>query len=459
MQRARQPEPRREAEPGGQRDADCCVFQRGPRVPQRIEGARIEARLRRREQAHRRAGQDHPHVPDVVRGEPPAAEERRHRDVPEGEEGDHRGHYRKGDGAKPRGKLPVQRLARSLRRRHGRQGSRRDRHAEERDGERVQRLRVAERGDGAARQPRGDDVVDVGAQLDDSAPGHDGKEAARHVAHVGVCAAEREPQPPAETGKHRRQLHADLEQRPHHGAPGGDDGQIEGAEPEAPPSEDERGDLRRAPHHRRDVAEEEAMVAVQDPEAERREDEQRRSREEDADQQDGERALVAREAGSDGVDEERRRGDADHRERGGDDGEQSGDGAGDLARFLLVALRAERCVDRDERGAEDAFPEKVLEEVGNLEGGVVRVGRVGGAEVVPEDALPDESRETAEEDPGGDERGSALASRPFRRSRRSRRHFLGRGAHRPRRIAARGAEQRTNRERKEAGRPEGRPAR
>src|SRR5207248_10809051 len=111
-------------------------------------------------------------------------------------------------------------------------------------------------------------------------------------------------------------------------------------------------------------------------------DEQRRSREEDADQQDGERALVAREAGSDGVDEERRRRDAHQRECGGDEGEQSGDGAGDLARFLLVSLRAQRRVYGDERGAENAFPEKVLEEVGNLERGVVRVGRVGGAEEI-----------------------------------------------------------------------------
>ena len=220
-----------------------------------------------------------------------------------------------------------------------------------------------------------------------------------------VGAAEREPEPPAEAGKHRGQLHPDLEQCPNHRAPGGDDGKIEGSHPESPSSEDERGDLRGAPDHRRDVAEEEPVVAVEDAEAERGEDEERGPGKEDADEQDGERALVAREPGSDGVDEIRRRGDAHHRERGRDEAEQPGDGAGDLAGFLLVSLRAERRVDGDEGGAENAFPEQVLEEVGNLESGVVRVRRVGGAEVVTEDALPDEPRETAEKDPRRDEPG------------------------------------------------------
>ena len=64
------------------------------------------------------------------------------------------------------------------------------------------------------------------------------------------------------------------------------------------------------------------------------------------------------------------------------------------ARLLVLAPRAEAGVDRDERRGEHAFAEQVLQEVGDPERGVERVGRVGGAEVVGEDALADQPDES-----------------------------------------------------------------
>ena len=65
---------------------------------------------------------------------------------------------------------------------------------------------------------------------------------------------------------------------------------------------------------------------------------------------------------------------------------------------------SERRIHRDERRRERAFAEQVLQEVGNAERGVERVGGVGAeAEVVREDALPDEAGQPRQQNAGRDE--------------------------------------------------------
>ena len=91
------------------------------------------------------------------------------------------------------------------------------------------------------------------------------------------------------------------------GAPGGHYHEVCRAEPPPSPAEDQRRDLRRAPHHGRRVTEEELVMAVQHAQAERAEDEQRGAGEEDPDEQDRQLTFRSGESRSDRIDEKRRR--------------------------------------------------------------------------------------------------------------------------------------------------------
>ena len=63
----------------------------------------------------------------------------------------------------------------------------------------------------------------------------------------------------------------------------------------------------------------------------------------------------------------------EHRCRERQDG---ADRAGHAARFLLVALRKQARIDRNERRRKHAFAEQILQEIGDAEGGVECVGRI-----------------------------------------------------------------------------------
>ena len=120
-----------------------------------------------------------------------------------------------------------------------------------------------------------------------------------------------------------------------------------------------------APFQRTGAAygQEEAAVAVQDAEAEGREDEEAGAGEEDPHETDRQVAPLAGEAGREDVDEERRREDAEGREEDRQEREERPDGAGRPARLLLLPLGQEARVDGDERGGERALAEEVLEDV------------------------------------------------------------------------------------------------
>ena len=113
----------------------------------------------------------------------------------------------------------------------------------------------------------------------------------------------------------------------------------------------------------------------------------------------GHLALLALESRRDHGDEPRREQHAGQHQRRGHQSQQRGHRACHPAGLRVVPAGAKSGVDRDERGREHAFAEQVLQEVGDPERGVERVGGVGGAEVVREDPVPDQPDDPAEEDP------------------------------------------------------------
>ena len=144
-------------------------------------------------------------------------------------------------------------------------------------------------------------------------------------------------------------MHEELQQRASHGAPRRHDREIGWTEPPTSPARDQRRDLRRAPDDGSGVAEEELVMAVQHAQAERAEHQQRGAREEDPHEQDRQLTLRPGEARRDGSDQERRCQNAQQREHGGDERQQTGNGVCDLARFLLVSFGAQRRIHGDER--------------------------------------------------------------------------------------------------------------
>ncbi len=282
--------------------------------------------------------------------------------------------------------------------RHLRQLRRRHRHPEEAHRQRVQHLRVGHRRDRTGRKQAREQRVHVRADLHDASPHEHRQEAPDHLPHR---TSEQRTQPqPAEQPEHRRKLDGELEQAAHHRAPCGDFRQVEAFR--LPTLGHQRRDDRQVPDHRRDVGEEEPPVAVEHAETPRGEHQQSRAREENPHQPRGGLALRALESRSDDVDEPRGQQDArehQHRDR---ESQERRDGARGGAGIRLSSLRPEAGVHRDERGGEHAFAEQVLEEVGNPERGVERVGRVGGAEVVGEDSIANQADDPAQQDAGRD---------------------------------------------------------
>jgi hypothetical protein len=101
-------------------------------------------------------------------------------------------------------------------------------------------------------------------------------------------------------------------------------------------------------------------MAVEHPEAPRREHEQPRAGEEDAHKPLGQRALLPLEAHRDAVDEQRRGEHADEHQHRDDEREQGEDGPGDAVGLLLVVLRKQARVDGDKGGRERALAKDVL---------------------------------------------------------------------------------------------------
>ncbi len=139
-------------------------------------------------------------------------------------------------------------------------------------------------------------------------------------------------------------------------------------------------------------------MAVQDAEAPRRQHEQAGPGKEHADDVDGERALIAAKPWRNQVDEDRRRQHAHEHEHRHDQRQQRHDGAGDSIRLFLLSSRQQSRVHGNERRRERALSKQVLQKIRNAKRGVERIRLESQAEVVREDALPDQTRDAAAED-------------------------------------------------------------
>ena len=173
---------------------------------------------------------------------------------------------------------------------------------------------------------------------------------------------------------------------------------------------DHAGNHGDVPENGSGVGNEKFAVAIEDAEAPRGGDEQTCAGKKDADEEDGEVAFFAVETGGDSVDEPRRGEYAEEDEERGAEHEQRGDGTGSFACFLFVAAGEQASVDGNEGGGEDTFTKKILQEIGNAEGGAKGVGRVGIAEVVSEDSIADQASNAAEKNAGSDEEGETFGA-------------------------------------------------
>src|SRR4029077_14646939 len=93
--------------------------------------------------------------------------------------------------------------------------------------------------------------------------------------------------------------------------------------------------------------------------------------------------------------------------------EQTEHGTGYPPRFLSLLPSKQLGVHRNEGGGEDSLTEKILQEVRDLEGGIGGISRIRGAEIVGEDAVPNQPEEAAQQDARGNGgRGSGAPPRP-----------------------------------------------
>ena len=188
-----------------------------------------------------------------------------------------------------------------------------DRHAEETDRQRVEQLRVGQSGDGAGRQQAGEQRVDVGADLHDAAADEHRHEIADDGPHVLGPRSRREAQvaarPAARPGAARANCSA-----------------LPTTDPQASSTASRGSAARRRTRPAcaiiaafqitgAEVRQQEAVVAVENAEAPRRQHEQAGAREQDAHERDRQLALLAGEARRDDAMRSRRRDDAEQHER------------------------------------------------------------------------------------------------------------------------------------------------
>ena len=103
--------------------------------------------------------------------------------------------------------------------RHGGQLRRRDGHPEQAHGQRIEKLRVGERGHGAGGQQAGQQRIHVRADLHHAAADEDRHEAAQHRADARRAQAERRSQAPDQT-EYPGKLHGELQRTAQHRSPG-----------------------------------------------------------------------------------------------------------------------------------------------------------------------------------------------------------------------------------------------
>ncbi len=119
---------------------------------------------------------------------------------------------------------------------------------------------------------------------------------------------------------------------------------------------------------------------------------------------------------------------AEQRDGARDGEQQSEHGARDPAGFLRAALAEQLRVNGNERRAQRALPEQILQHVGQPQPGTEHVGLKTRAEIRRDDALANEAHDAADEDAAGHEHRSSARGGWARTvgGRRLARHAAGR---------------------------------
>ena len=153
-------------------------------------------------------------------------------------------------------------------------------------------------------------------------------------------------------------------------------------------------------------------MAVQERQRPRREGQDARSGKEDAQQaRQDVHSIVPYEAGGEHGCQVGSGPDPRHGQGSGDDNQEAEHGARDAAGLLLPALFDQAGVDGDERSAERALAEQVLNQIGNPERSPPRVGERTVAKVVRKDRLAPKAENPADDDAGSRSRGAHLPLR------------------------------------------------
>ena len=165
------------------------------------------------------------------------------------------------------------------------------------------------------------------------------------------------------------------------------------------------------PRDGRRVRQEEPAMAVQNPETPCGEHQQCRAREENPHQGDGERAGRAAESWRKEIDQEWRTGYAGQHHNAQDQRQPRQHGARHASRALVVVRAEPARVHGNERRRQRAFAEKILQQVGNAEGGGERVGLGAESEVMRKRALANQSRQAAQHDAARHEYGGGATGK------------------------------------------------
>ena len=152
-------------------------------------------------------------------------------------------------------------------------------------------------------------------------------------------------------------------------------------------------------------------MAVQHSKAPGRKNQQARGGEENSDETNRQLALFAVKSGSDEFDEPRSSEDANQDERRCRESEKRENCTGSFLGLLAIVAGKKLGVDGNEGRGQNAFAEKILQKIGNADGGFEGVGGVRVAEIMGEEAVANEAGNAAEEYSGGDEKGGARGAK------------------------------------------------
>ena len=156
-------------------------------------------------------------------------------------------------------------------------------------------------------------------------------------------------------------------------------------------------------------------MTVEHPQAPGRKDQEAGHRKHEADRAHGEREPVHRRAlrrvlqiaGHQNRGQRARGEEAEQRDPSGQGAEQAEDRPGEASRVFVATLLAQPAVDRNEGGGERALAEQVLEEIGAPQREAEDVGEGSQPEGMSEDALAEETDQSATKNAGRDPGGAA----------------------------------------------------